>query len=211
MSDLYKNKYRTKSIRAQWWDYRWNAAYFITICTKNRAWFFGEIDNNRMNRSKIGDIAHSCWAEIPKHFPFVYLGEFVVMPNHVHGIVIIQNEDERRNSLQLDSSQPDSSQPVEALHATPPLVVGIKDEKKGDQDQKNEKMASISPKSGSLSAIIRSYKSAVTKNSRLIRRDFAWQSLFYDHIIRNEEAFENISEYIITNPLRWAKDKFYNS
>ena len=71
-------------------------------------------------------------------------------------------------------------------------------------------MAQISPQAGSVATIIRSYKSVVSKNTRLINPAFSWQTRFYDHIIRNTESFENIQNYIATNPMNWNKDKFYN-
>lgn len=87
--DKFKNRYRIPSARLQNYDYSSNGYYFITICTKNREYFFGEIADNKMQLSKMGKTAEKFWLEIPKHFPFVKLDEFVVMPNHVHGIIII--------------------------------------------------------------------------------------------------------------------------
>ena len=72
-------------------------------------------------------------------------------------------------------------------------------------------MSNISPKSNSISTIIRSYKSAVTKHANRLGFDFGWQTRFYDHIVRNEKAFQNISNYIINNPANWDKDKFYEN
>ncbi len=89
MTEKYKNKYRIASARLQNWDYGSNAAYFITICTHNREHFFGEIENNKMKLSEIGEMANKYWYEIPEHFPFVKLDAFIVMPNHIHGIIII--------------------------------------------------------------------------------------------------------------------------
>ena len=85
----FKNKYRIASARWATWDYGSNAAYFITICTANRAHDFGQIQNGEMKLSPLGKSAQDCWHEIPAHFPFVELGQFVVMPNHAHGVVII--------------------------------------------------------------------------------------------------------------------------
>ena len=93
MAEKFLNKYRIPSARLQTWDYGSNAAYFVTICTKDRVHFFGEMVNREMQLSGIGAMAQTCWGEIPKHFPFVELGGFVVMPNHVHGIVIINKRD----------------------------------------------------------------------------------------------------------------------
>src|SRR5690606_6294128 len=105
----YQNKYRISSARAPFWDYGWNAAYFVTICTQNRIRWFGEIVETQnfstpkqIQLSEIGKIAEQCWQEIPGHFPFVKLGAFVIMPDHVHGIVIIDKPDDGRNDEQTN-------------------------------------------------------------------------------------------------------------
>ena len=85
----FQNKYRIPSARAQWWDYGWNGAYFITICTQNRKHFFGDVADGKMNLSQTGVIVDILWYEIPNHSKFVKLGDFVVMPNHIHGILIL--------------------------------------------------------------------------------------------------------------------------
>ncbi len=104
MTELYLNKYRVPSARAQWWNYADNASYFITICTANRQHYFGKIKNQNIELSDIGSFATKCWFEIPQHFPFVQLGAFIVMPNHVHGIVIIQKPENAVETLHATSS-----------------------------------------------------------------------------------------------------------
>src|SRR5690554_2732210 len=89
MSEKYKGKYRNESIRLQGWDYGRAGLYFITICTKDREHFFGEINKGRMQVSPAGAIAHVLWYEIKNHSKNVELGEFVVMPNHLHGLLIL--------------------------------------------------------------------------------------------------------------------------
>ena len=132
-------------------------------------------------------------SEIPGHFPFVSLDEFVIMPNHVHGILIINHSD---NATGLDNES------VETLHAT-----SLRRRRQQQSSyRKNETMAYISQKPGSLPTIIRSFKSAVTKSSRLINPDFAWQTRFHDHIIRNEKSLNSIRQYIMQNQLNWQKD-----
>ncbi len=196
VADLFQNKYRIPSARAPWWDYGRDAAYFVTICTLDRQHFLGEVEHDAMVLTEIGQIAHECWHAIPDHFPFVHLHEFVVMPNHVHGIIIID-----RNGLGL---------PVETLHATslPTSLPTQQSPPEPPPPPKNEQMAAISPKSGSLSTIIRSYKSEVSKQVRAIHADFAWQTRFHDSIIRNTENHEKIRYYILNNPRLWDKDKF---
>ena len=89
MSEKFQNKYRIQSARCPNWDYSSNAAYFITICTQNRENYFGEIINQKMQLSQIGVIADILWHEIKNHTKNVDLEAFVVMPNHIHGILIL--------------------------------------------------------------------------------------------------------------------------
>ena len=201
MSDKYQNKYSISSTRLKNWDYGSNGAYFITICTKKRECYFGEIINNvpepstnerTMQLSEIGKLAEQFWLEIPNHFSFIELGNFVVMPNHVHGILIIDKPYDGSDGSTVEALQCNASTTVVTANA------------------KNEKMANISPKQGSISTIIRSYKSVVSKNAHFIHTDFSWQSRFHDHIIRNSGEFERIQNYIANNILNWKDDKFYS-
>jgi putative transposase len=98
MSKLFKNKYRIDSIRHSAWDYSWNAEYFVTICTGKHKNYFGCIENNDIVLSVIGKVTDKCWQEIPKHFPFVKLNSYTIMPNHIHGIIIINNPVDTQNS-----------------------------------------------------------------------------------------------------------------
>ncbi len=182
MSEKYQNKYRIKPARLPNWDYRWNGAYFITICTHNCEYLFGEIVDKNMVLSNVGVVADIFWHEITHHTENVELGAFVVMPNHVHGILILNNDDEL----------------MYQLPSKPPL-----------DKNKNGFMSKISPKSNSVSAIIRSYKSAVSKHVHRLGYQFAWQSRFYDHVIRDQGAYDRITQYIIDNPANWKKDKFF--
>jgi len=183
---LYKQKYRIESARLKGWDYRNPGYYFVTICTKDRSHYFGYISDGQMHLSAAGEIAAQCWREIPIHRPNVELDEFMVMPNHVHGILVI-----REHVATLPGRVPVETLPdgVETLHATSLQSV-------------------ISPKAGSLSVIIRSYKSAVTKSAGLNGfQEFAWQTRFYDAIIRDEKSFHKIRKYIADNPVKWELDK----
>lgn len=194
--EKYRGKYRIESARAQWWDYGWNGAYFITICTANRKHYFGEIIDGTVHLSQVGVIADILWHEIPNHASFVKLGDFVVMPNHIHGILILDKPD---NDLGI------TKQTAETMHASSLHVSSLPVSKK---TTKNEQMAKISPKPNSVSTIIRSYKSAVTKHANRLGLENGWQSRFHDHIIRNAEEYQRISDYIINNPVNWDVDKF---
>ena len=87
MKEKHTNKYRIKSTRLQNWDYGYNDAYFITICTKKREHYFGEISDGKMKLSEIGKMAEKYWHEISEHFSFVILHNHIIMPNHDHGII----------------------------------------------------------------------------------------------------------------------------
>ncbi|CAA6805007.1 MAG: Unknown protein [uncultured Sulfurovum sp.] len=158
------NRHR-KSIRLKTWDYSQNGLYFITICTKNREHLFGEIIDETMLLSDMGLLAQKYWYEIPKHFDFVFLDSFVVMPNHIHGVIEIRRE----KAVKKFENQP----------------------------------------KGTVSSIIGSYKSIVTKKCRLIDASFGWQSRFHDHIIRNDKSLEKIRAYVIANPKNWKDDMLY--
>ncbi len=95
MTEKFKGKYRITSTRLQNWNYGWNASYFVTICTGDRECYFGDIANGKLKLSEIGMIADKIWSEIPKQFPFINLDTYVIMPDHVHGILIIDNNQNR--------------------------------------------------------------------------------------------------------------------
>ena len=147
--DKFQDKYRITSARLKNWDYRWNETYFITICAQDRENYFGQIHDGKMKLSEIGIIADVMWYEIKNHVENIDLGAFLVMPNHVHGILILKGNE---SNNYIDSN-------VETLHAT-----SLPQTSQNDPN-KNEFMSNISPKSGSVSAIIRSYKSAVSKHA----------------------------------------------
>lgn len=188
--DKFRNKYRIESARAPWWDYGWNGSYFITICTQDHKHYFGRVADGEMHLSEIGNIVHHCWLEIPDHFSFVGLGEFVAMPNHVHGIIIIDKPNDGRNV---------ETQNFASLQSESPKLPGRIDKSKNQ----------FGPQSKNLGSIIRGFKIGVTKSARLVQKDFAWQPRFHDHIIRNGGEYQRISNYIINNPFKWAEDRFY--
>ncbi len=183
--ELFKKKYRVRSTRLPGWDYSRSGYYFVTICTNDRACTFGEIENGRMTLTDIGKVADQCWRDIPDHFPFVQLDAFVIMPNHVHGIVVIV--DAPANSDRRDV----------ACNAST------------IRNANTAQFSRISPKQGSLSSVIRSYKSAVTRFAHRAHPNqaFRWQARFHDRIIRNEKELWRVRRYIQNNVLKWAEDQ----
>jgi REP element-mobilizing transposase RayT len=175
---LYKGRYRVESIRLSNWDYRTPGYYFITICVEQRYREpFGYIKNGYMCLSNIGTMAHRYWFDIPKHFPNVSLDVFVIMSDHMHGIIWIR-------------------EPVETCHGMSLHADQIK-----HYDHQFNKFSK--PISQSIPMIVNQYKSAVTRWCRQHQSGFQWQPRYYEHIIRNEQAFHNIQRYIINNPKKY--------
>ncbi|MFC3809220.1 transposase [Lacihabitans lacunae] len=226
MADKFKNKYRIPSSRLQTWDYAANGLYFVTICTANREHFFGdiktadfeEINSNStpyLKLSEMGQIAEKYWYEIPEHFPFVKLEAFVIMPNHVHGIIVIDNTDDGIAKKSSDSKKNEINNSDTTPHAVQTPDSGVSACAMGtdlaSSNTKSTQTAAASEKwkPGTLGVIINQYKRIVTIKSREIHADFGWQSRFHDHIIRDAGSFERIRNYIINNPQKWIEDKFY--
>ena len=175
----FKGKYRIESARCKNYDYASNGAYFITIVTKDRQHFFGNIINGSMVLNDIGKITQKYWNEIPNHFPFIRLDEMVIMPNHVHGVLWIDNLDRRRDAINRVST-----------------TGGIKG--------KNNPMFH-----NNISRVIRWYKGRCTFEINKIygKSFFAWQSRFHDRIIRDTNELHRIQNYIIENPKNWCRDR----
>ena len=221
----FQNKYRIPSTRLQHWDYGQPAAYFVTICTKGRENHLGDVVNGKMNLSGVGIIADILWHEIKNHTPNIDLGEFVVMPNHVHGILILNGNGtvETNDNADGDTSGDgnhvdddacvdddayvDDDACVETTHALSLQSPQSQQSPQPPQQTIGQKRFQNQGKN-TLSSIIGSYKSAVSKHAHRLGFNFAWQSRFYDHIIRNEQSYQTISEYIMNNPLKWNEDKF---
>ncbi len=187
MRSLFQNKYRIDSTRLKNWNYNDEAFYFVTICTENRIKYFGDIIDEKIVLSKIGLLVEKFWKEIPDHFESVRLNEFVIMPNHVHGIIEILNKP-------LDTLQ---NEYVETLHCNVSTM------------SKNNNFSKISPKSDSLSTIIRSFKSVCSKEIHKLGYHFKWQERFYDRIVRSNLELFRVKNYILENPKNWNKDKLF--
>lgn len=212
MQNKFQNKYRISSARLQTWDYSSNGAYFITICTQNREHLFGTIENQEMYLSEIGKFAQQFWMEIPNHFPFVELGNFVVMPNHVHGILIINKPVETRfiasktvidNEIDNVIDNVIDNEIDNVINNETRLIASLQGENGGICGEKNPMLHD------NISKIIRWYKGRCSFESRKINSNFGWQSRFHDHIIRNSKSFDIIQNYIVENPIKWENDKFY--
>lgn len=194
MDDKFQNKYRNSSTRLQNWDYGWNAPYYITICTKNREHYFGKIVDGEMRLSEIGKIAQQFYHEIPDHFPFVILDAFVIMPNHVHGIIIINKTDDGGDGNGGGGRGNVGTQNFASLR---------------QQHKQSHYKNKFGPQSQNLASIVRGYKTGVKKHATINNIDFEWQPRFNDHIIRDNQSFDRIQNYINNNNDNWKNDDFY--
>jgi len=202
---LYKGKYRIESTRLRNWNYASNGSYFITICTLNRLSYFGDIVNGKMILSEIGKTAYRCWQEIPSHFPFVLLDSFIIMPNHVHGIIVIKkSNDKTNNHMGLFAGSPVETH---TLVETQDLASLAK--KRIQPKNQTETKNKYGPQSRNIGSIIRGFKIGVTMQAKKNNIPFGWQSRFFDHIIRNYQDLRRIRKYIQNNPCAWKGDNFY--
>ena len=189
------DKSQRKLNRFSDYDYNLPGYYFITICTQNKLEYFGQVENQKMILNQYGKIAGKFWADIPKHYQNVAINEFIIMPNHIHGIIEIKN-----NNVIGAINVGTGHCPVQGAglnnrtgHCPVPT-------------RANEKNY------GLISKIINSYKNVVIKQIRQQFNDyeFQWQRSFYDHVILDDEGLYNIREYIINNPIVYKINKNRN-
>jgi len=183
-------KHHRRSIRLKAYDYAQTGVYFVTICAYQRECLFGQVENEMMVLSQCGRIVEQCWKALPRDFPRVKLDVFVVMPNHLHGILILtgrhtagRGEAFARHPKEQPQSTPANASPLRSAHGTQP---------------------------GSVAAIVQNFKSISTRKINRIRATPGmpvWQRNYHEHIVRDEAELSRIREYLGNNPLQWAIDR----
>ena len=163
--------------------------------------------------SEIGEHTRNCWMKIPEHFPFVKLDEFVVMPNHIHGIIVI---DKLKTGITSGGDVVGGDAIVETQNfaslqniASPQNFASLQSLDKKMQHRKTKNQ--FGPQKQNLASVIRGFKIGVTLFCEQNKLLFGWQPRYYDHIIRNKGEFERIQNYIQNNPINWSKDVHYSS
>jgi REP element-mobilizing transposase RayT len=185
MTEPNNKRHHRRSIRLADHDYSAEGGYFITIVTQGRTWVFGEVTDGAMKLNDFGKIVYEEWFRTAQLRPNVELleDEFVVMPNHIHGIIWLNNYVGDRMSMKSTIiNQP----PVGAYSHTP-----------------------LRSPSRTIGAIIRGFKGAVTTRINSLRNSKGspvWQRNYYEHIINSEKDYENIANYISSNPVNWDAD-----
>ena len=172
-----------RSVRLRGYDYTRTGAYFVTICAHGRECLFGEMRANVMHLGPLGEIATAAWQDIPRHFPAVEIDAMVVMPNHLHGIIMLAETNLGAKHFPLENASP--LQQTGNPRGTHP---------------------------GSLAAIIQNYKSIAARKINAVRGApgaRVWQRNYYEHIVRDEADLRRIREYVEHNPATWAKDPLF--
>ncbi|GHT17738.1 hypothetical protein FACS189429_2510 [Bacteroidia bacterium] len=177
-----------RSVRLRNYDYSGRGLYYITICVQNRVCLFGNVVDQQMILNQFGQIAFDCWQEITTHYPDTKLHDFVIMPNHIHGIIEITANDDDVCTVGVENFQP---LPV------PP---------------KRNEFQHVIPRS--IGAIVRGFKIGVTKQIRTknllpMQTHSIWQRNMWEHIVRDFSDYARIADYINNNPANWQSDNFY--
>ncbi len=174
-----------RSIRLQEYDYAQPGAYFVTICTFNRACLFGTVNEDEVVINDYGRIVEEEWLQTAVIRPYVHLDAYVVMPNHFHGILVIQGYGDEGTAVPCPYNQAEAS----------------------SFDRRFGR-----PSTGSLPTIIGAFKSAVTRRIKALHPGLdqpVWQRGYYEHIVRNEEDLDTVRAYIAANPGNWRRDEQY--
>lgn len=187
-----EEKFHRHSIRLPGYDYSAAGWYFVTICTQGRECLFGEIDNGKMVLNEFGEIMRGEWLKTSAIRPNVLLDEFVIMPNHLHGIIVIETAAEntmlcRGEALPRPQNEALPRPKNGATHRVAPTL-----------------------KPNTVGSILGQFKSITTKQINQIRQtpfNPVWQRSFHDHIIRNEKSYWTIKEYIRNNSINWSSDE----
>lgn len=185
--EKFHGKYRIPTARAQWHNYN-GGTYFVTICTKDKCHYFGEIYGGKMHLSHIGNMAIENLNNLQSHYPYAEVPLFVIMPNHIHAIIFINTSD------------------VETIYTSSPRQ--LSEQRRWKTVTVNERMRQISYKRGALSVAVSGFKRAITHFAHQNGILFAWQPRFHDHIIRNLHELNKIADYIENNVARWDMDTF---
>jgi len=209
-------KQHRRSIRLKGYDYTREGVYYFTICCHQRRCLLGEIKDGFMHLNLFGATVKAVWDSLPRHFPLVELDAFVVMPNHVHGIIVItenpHNLDSNRNYNHNPNCRGEAFVPG-CNDAVPEfLYTNASPFPARNNTSPNPAAQPILPRgtqSGSIGAILQNFKSVVTRRVNRITRNSGtlWQRNYHEEIIRNEKAYENIRRYIVENPLSWDEDE----
>ncbi|MBO5345861.1 MAG: hypothetical protein J6A44_03025 [Paludibacteraceae bacterium] len=232
-SNYFQGKYRIKTVRADWIDYN-NGDFFVTICTKDKSHYFGNIENSDMKLSVIGQFTLEAIKNITTHNPYCEVLDFVIMPNHIHLILSIRQKVE----TQPIASQPpkNAPTPVETQYIASPITKDappkVETQYIASPNNKNNKVETqyiasqnannaktqyivsqnnknIALQRSLLASVIANFKATITRFANANNITFAWQTRFYDNFIRNQAMMNQIADYVENNVIRWETDCYF--
>jgi REP element-mobilizing transposase RayT len=166
-----------RSIRLRGYDYKQSGAYFVTVVTHHRECLFGKVVDGEMRLNKAGCMVQAVWQQLPAHYPGVECDAFVVMPNHIHGIIVLVGAGPRACP---GKGQPQGVAPTLSL---PDVVHRLK------------------------TVTTKRYADSMKKSGGSLFLGRLWQRNYFEHVIRNEPSLNHIRQYILDNPARWAADR----
>ncbi len=215
----FNNKYRIDTARAKWWNYSNDGKYFITICTKNRTHLFGFVKNNEMILNDYGKIVEKCWFDLPNHYSNVVLDAFQIMPNHIHCIISVLNDSVSIPHVSNSHESNDSVSISQIETGLKPVCTAINNPIDNpinnpinnpiDNSINNPEIEEKELKTHGVFEFIRALKTFSSRRINELRNSKGvsnWQERFHDHIIRNDEEYHRIKNYIINNPKKWSED-----
>lgn len=189
------------SLRLKGYDYSQEGAYFVTICAHGKVCLFGDVIGSEMIVNEPGRKVQAVWDDLPVHYPHVATDAFVVMPNHVHGVIVIR----------AGGCEAAGYPPAHAVDFNPDHV----EKQAGFKPDHVEMRAGLKPAPTvrhGLPEIIRGFKTFSARMINEFRKTSGtpvWQRNYYDHIIRNDADYDRIAEYIANNPQRWEEDSLH--
>ena len=182
---------KRKPLRLKNYDYSQPGSYFISLCSYEKKCIFGEVCENQMILNQLGKIVEFTWRDLPNHVSGITLDAFVIMPNHIHGIITIVDRTPPVGGGSLcGNNLKGSNEPPPTLSGRPAMVI----------------------KQKPLSEIVRQFKTYSAQRINRFRGTkytHVWQRDYFEHVIRNEIAYQKVVGYIQSNPLKWKLDKYY--
>jgi putative transposase len=207
------DKHHRQSIRLKGYDYTSPGAYFITICSYQRECLLGEIVDGEMQLNQLGNVVRSHWIKLPTYHSHLQLDAWVVMPNHVHGILILTH-----NGVGAGLGENISVEPMNLMSKPAPTGQSINTPRAGLGENISVEPMNLMSKPAptghyhGIPEIIRGFKTFSARRINEIRKVKGipvWQRNYYEHIIRNEESLQHLRQYIHNNPLSWWEDQLH--
>ena len=171
------NEHQRRSIRLPGYDYGQAGAYFVTVCAQNQQCVFGNVEAGMMHLNVLGEIVQETWRGLPGHYPYVELDAFLVMPNHVHMIVVLVDSVGAGLKPAPTTFPLTDACAIAQRHRLPEIIRAFK-----------------------------TFSSRRINEHRATPGVSLWQRNYFEHIIRNDVALDRIRQYILDNPVRWAYD-----